>query len=220
FPCGPKIWQNGPVRVPSRRGANLATRHPDICLIRPPACEVFRFSTATITPPLGLAFISAALKAANFGVHVIDGVAEAPGRRSRYYTGYLVGLRLDEIVARIPADSDIIGITVVFTHEWPMMVRLIDLIRDRFPRAAIVIGGEHVTSMPEFSLLTSKTDVAVLGEGEETAVELIRALREGRALEGIAGIAYRDGDGIKVNARRERQAKIDEIATPDWDSFS
>src|SRR5207253_2621441 len=123
-----------------RRGRLVSQR--DVCLIRPPAAEVFRFSTATITPPLGLAFISAALKAAGFGVHVLDAVAEAPARRSRYYTGYLVGLRLEEIAARIPADSDIIGITVVFTHEWPMLVRLIEHIRRRFPRAAIVVGGE------------------------------------------------------------------------------
>jgi anaerobic magnesium-protoporphyrin IX monomethyl ester cyclase len=198
----------------------LRTRHPDICLIRPPACEVFRFSTATITPPLGLAFISAALKAAGFGVHVIDAVTEAPAKRSRYYTGYLVGLRLDDLAARIPAETDIIGITVIFTHEWPMVAQLIEHIRRRFPRAAIIIGGEHVTSMPEFSLLTSKTDVAVMGEGEETAIELIGALRDGRPLDGVPGIAYRHGDGVRVNPRRERKAKVDDIATPDWDSFS
>src|SRR3981189_1643898 len=69
-----------------------------------------------------------------------------------------------------PPTHDILGITVVFTHEWPMAVRLIDLIRGRFPHATIVIGGEHVTSMAEFSLLTSKADIAVLGEGEETVV--------------------------------------------------
>jgi radical SAM superfamily enzyme YgiQ (UPF0313 family) len=101
-----------------------------------------------------------------------------------------------------------------------MAVRLIDLIRGRFPRAAIVVGGEHVTSMPEFCLLTSKADVAVLGEGEETAVELMHALRDRKPLDDIAGIAHREPDGVKVNPRRERQAEIDSIATPDWESFA
>jgi anaerobic magnesium-protoporphyrin IX monomethyl ester cyclase len=194
--------------------------NPIVCLIRPPAAEAFRFSTASITPPLGLAYISAALRRAGFGVHIVDAITEAPERRAKYCKGYLVGLRLDEIVARIPAEADIIGITVVFTHEWPMAVRLIDLIRDRFPQAAIVIGGEHVTSMSEFSLLTSKADIAVLGEGEETAVELVGALRARRPLGEVVGICYRCGDEVKVNARRERQDKIDDIATPDWESFS
>jgi anaerobic magnesium-protoporphyrin IX monomethyl ester cyclase len=201
-------------------GAILNSGNSTICLIRPPAAEAFRFSTASITLPLGLAYISAALKAAGFGVHIVDAVGEAPNTRASYCKGYLVGLRLDQVVARIPAAADIIGITVVFTHEWPAVVRLIDLIRARFPRAAIVIGGEHVTSMPEFTLLTSKADVAVLGEGEETVVELVRALRARKPLGDIAGIVYREADAVKVNPRRERQAKIDDIPTPDWDGFS
>jgi anaerobic magnesium-protoporphyrin IX monomethyl ester cyclase len=100
------------------------------------------------------------------------------------------------------------------------VVRLINRIRGRFPSAKIVIGGEHVTSMPEFSLLSSKADVAVLGEGEETIVELAHALRAGRPLDGIVGVAHRAADCVKVNSRRERQTDIDKIATPDWDSFS
>jgi len=193
---------------------------PTICLIRPPAAEAFRFSTASITMPLGLAYISAALRRAGFGVSVVDAVGEAPGSRAGYCKGYLVGLHLEQIVARISVNADIIGITVVFTHEWPAVVRLIDLIRARFSHASIVVGGEHVTSMPEFSLLTSKADIAVMGEGEETVIELVRALRGRNPLSEIAGIAYRDAGSVQVNPRRERQDNIDDIATPDWESFS
>jgi anaerobic magnesium-protoporphyrin IX monomethyl ester cyclase len=202
------------------RGPGVSNDRSIICLIRPPAAEAFRFSTASITLPLGLAYISAALKRAGLTIHVVDAVGEAPDTRAGYCKGYLVGLRLEQIVERIPAQADIIGITVVFTHEWPMAVRLIDLIRRRLPDAAIVIGGEHVTSMPELSLLTSKADIAVLGEGEETVVELALALRNAKPLADIAGIAYRRMDGVRVNPRRERQARIDDIATPDWESFS
>jgi len=194
--------------------------NPVVCLIRPPAAESFRFTSTSVAPPLGLAYISAALKQAGFGVHVVDSVAEGPRTRSGYCKGYLIGLRLEEIVKRIPENADIIGITVVFTHEWPAVVRLIELIRGRFAEAAIVIGGEHVTSLPEFSLLTAKADIAVLGEGEETVVELVDALRNKKALGNIAGIAYRGADRVQVNPRRERRINIDDIAPPDWDSFS
>ena len=191
-----------------------------LCLIRPPAVESFRFSSTSISLPLGLAFVSAALKKARFHVHVLDAVAEGPDTRTRYCKGYLIGLRLEEIVARIPPVAQVIGITVVFTHEWPAVVRLIDLIRDRFPSATIIIGGEHVTSMPEFSLLSSKADVAVLGEAEETVVELANAVVSRRSLADVAGIAFRLADSVQVNRRRERQVRIDDITTPDWESFS
>jgi anaerobic magnesium-protoporphyrin IX monomethyl ester cyclase len=193
---------------------------PIICLIRPPAAESFRFSTASITLPLGLAYIAAALRNADFEIQIVDAVGEGPDTRTNYCKGYLVGMRFEQIVDRIPNEADIIGITVVFTHEWPAVVRLIDLIRGRFPDAAIVIGGEHVTSLPEFSLLTSKADIAVLGEGEETIVELVRALRRHQPLNTVAGIAHRQTDCVQVNARRERKIDVDSIPTPAWEYFS
>jgi hypothetical protein len=193
---------------------------PVICLIRPPAVESFRFATTSIALPLGLAYIGAALKAARYDVRVVDAVGEAPNTRTRYCQGFLIGLRLEQIVDRIPGNADIIGISVIFTHEWPAVVRLIALISRRRPGATIVIGGEHCTSLPEFSLLSSSADVAVLGEGEETVVELVRALRGERSLDSVHGIAFRSGDRIHVNRRRERQRRIDEIHTPDWEPFS
>ena len=82
------------------------------------------------------------------------------------------------------------------------------MIRGRFAHAAIVLGGEHVTSMAEFCLLTSKADVAVLGEGEETVVELVQALREWLWGEGLLraklaearGDVYRWRDLVTVRA--------------------
>jgi len=198
----------------------LSKQTRPICLIRPPAAEAFRFSTASITLPLGLAYVAGALQHAGFAVNVVDAVSEGPDIRTKYCKGYLVGLRFEQIVERIPATADVIGITVVFTHEWPGIVKLIEVIRNRFPKAAIVIGGEHVTSMPEFSLLTSKADVAVLGEGEETAVELVRALRNHASLDNVAGIAFRHTGGVKVNPRRERNVDIDSIPTPAWELFA
>jgi anaerobic magnesium-protoporphyrin IX monomethyl ester cyclase len=190
-----------------------------ICLIRPPAVESFRFATTSIALPLGLAYISAALKAAGHDPSIVDAVGLSPGTHTRYCKGYLVGLRSEQIVARIPAGTEIIGITIVFTHEWPAVVRLIDVVRARFPHARIVIGGEHVTSLPEFSLLSSKADIAVLGEGEETVVELVDAIESRKPLGDIAGIAWREGRCVYVNRRRERRTGIDAIPLPDWERF-
>jgi hypothetical protein len=74
-------------------GFTLSSDKSAICLIRPPAVESFRFATTSITLPLGLAYISAALKAAPFHTHVIDAVGEAPEVRTLYTKGHLVGTR-------------------------------------------------------------------------------------------------------------------------------
>ena len=183
-----------------------------VCLVRPPAVETFRFSSLSITPPLGLAYVAGAIERAGHQVEIVDAVVGAPERQTRYFRGYLVGLGFEEIAARIPADSKVIGITALFTHEWPAIVQLIDHIKRRLPDTPIVLGGEHVTSMPELCLLTSKADYVVLGEGEETVVELLEALDTGMPHVEMLGIGYREGGDVVINARRERTLAIDDIA--------
>ena len=87
-----------------------------------------------------------------------------------------------------------VGISVIFTHEWPIVVDLISKIRASRSDVTVVLGGEHVTAMPEFSLLTSGADFIVLGEGEDTAKELFAALETSNPTEDITGIAYQNND--------------------------
>src|ERR1700742_4907633 len=131
-----------------------------ICLVRPPAIECFRFATTSVTLPLGLAYIAGALEAAGHKVQVIDALGEAPNQHRRYFKGYMMGLSLEQIVERIPADAEAVGLSVIFTHEWPMAVRLIEMIKRRLPGIPVIVGGEHGTAMPEFSLMTSQVDRA------------------------------------------------------------
>ena len=55
----------------------------------------------------------------------------------------------------------------------------------------VIIGGPHITTLPE--TMTEDMDVAVMGEGEETIVELVEALQtRPSVVSDIKGIAYRD----------------------------
>ncbi len=189
---------------------------PKICLIRVPAVESFRFSTGSIAPPLGLAYIAAAIESSGRKVHLIDAVGEAPTTTCSYVRGYLVGLRFEQIVERVPPETKVIGISIVFTHEWPAAAVLVGLLRTRFPFAKIILGGEHVTAMPEFCLATSPADVAVLGEGEETIIDLLSAIEDGGDLSRIPGTAVRFGEKILTTSRRERRRDIDNICLPAW----
>jgi len=196
-----------------------ATTRGRICLIRPPAVESFRFATTTITLPLGLAYVAGALEEAGRPLCIVDAVAQAPRRKTRYFKGVLVGLRLEEIVRRVPADCDRVGITVIFTHEWPAVVRLVQLLKEARPEVTVILGGEHISSAPEFCLATSQADVLVLGEGEETIVDLQEFLDAGRSLEDLAGVAFRKAGRIAVNARRARRRDVDSIPYPAWHLF-
>jgi anaerobic magnesium-protoporphyrin IX monomethyl ester cyclase len=153
-----------------------------LCLIRPPIVELFRPAVGSVPLPIGLAYIAAAVEDTGRQVHVIDAHFEGLAQKTRYIKGYLVGLPLERIVARIPPATSSIGISVIFTHEWPLIVKLVEMIKAARPDAKIILGGEHVTSMPEFCLATSSADILVLGEGEETIVQLLETLDDDRSL--------------------------------------
>ena len=198
----------------------MSLSYPDIQLIRPPAVESFRFATTSISLPIGLAYISSSLKEHGFTVEILDAVGEAPKNRTGYYKGYLVGSSLKEIVEKINPNSKCIGISVIFTHEWPAVVKLISLIKEKFKNMPIILGGEHISAMPEFSLITSNADYIVMGEGEETIIELIKAIKNKATFQKIEGIGYRINNQVVINNRRNRQQSIDKISYPDWDSFN
>jgi radical SAM superfamily enzyme YgiQ (UPF0313 family) len=192
----------------------------DIQLVRLPAAECFRLATTSICLPLGLAYISSSLKEHGFKVDVLDAVGEAPKNRTGYFKGYLVGLGLKEIVEKINPNTLAIGISVIFTHEWPVAVKLVSLIKEKFPNIPIILGGEHISALPEFSLNTSSADYIVMGEGEETIIELMNAIKNKSSVEKIDGIGYRINNEVVMNIRRSRRRSIDDISYPDWDSFN
>jgi len=177
-------------------------------------------SSTVPTLPLGLAYIAATAAAAGHDVSVVDAVGESPSQLSSGFGITWLGLTNEEVADRIDAGTEIIGIGTMFTHNWPMVRELTRLVRKRHPDTPIVVGGEHATALPEFVLQESPVDVCVMGEGEETFTELVPALRSGRDLAGVAGIAYRAPDGsVRRNPRRARIHGVDEIPTQAWEYF-
>ena len=195
-------------------------RPQKICLIRPGIVVPANNQTTMFTPPLGLAYVAGTLRRAGHEVQFIDAVGLALDSRMAVDNDcFIYGLAPAETVDRIDPASDIIGVAFGFSFEWPTGRDLVGAIRERFPHALIIGGGEHVTAMPEQSLAESALDLAVLGEGEETVVEIADALSEGLLTPAnIEGIAYKDsGGGVRLNGRRARTRAIDDIAPPAWD---
>lgn len=190
-----------------------------VCLIRPPILVPRTNMTAIFSPPIGLAYLGGSLRSAGFDVELIDGLGEAiDGRHQDGEDCVLFGLSLPQVVERIPADAAVIGVSAGFSFEWPTCRKLVDLIRARFPAAYLIAGGEHATALPAESLAESGLDLIVLGEGEETIVEVARKYESGvRDVSDIDGIAYKTNGKIVVNPRRARIRNVDEIPEPSWD---
>jgi anaerobic magnesium-protoporphyrin IX monomethyl ester cyclase len=192
-----------------------------VTIVRPPS--VFSKSAITLnaTPPLSPAYLAGSVSHAGHEVQIIDAVGEALDQTYECDIYPLVanGLRHEEIVERIDPRTRVLGISCLFTSEWPEIRKLLGAIRRAFPDIAIVGGGEHITAEPDYSLGDcAALDYAALGEGEETIVDLVGAIESQGNIEEVAGIAYRRENGeIAFNPRRQRIAEIDDIPLPRWD---
>ncbi len=194
-----------------------------ITLINPPGLKTFSgLNMHTPNPPLGLAYIAGTLGEAGLAYHVIDGVGEALERVRPYpqRTDFMIqGLSPEEIAERIPAGTDIIGVTCTFSTLWPLARMVPEAARARFPDALIVLGGEHGTAVPENVIETSPYDVVVLGEGEETFLALVAAHRNRVPLDTVPGICFRTEGRPRRTPPAPRVRAVDDIPLPDWELF-
>src|SRR5437870_4930973 len=79
----------------------------------------------------------------------------------------------------------------------------------------------NLTALTEHSMQQAPLDFIAMGEGEETALALMDALAAGGKDYGaIAGVAWRDGDTLRVNPRRDRSTNVDALPWPAWHLFN
>lgn len=166
-----------------------------------------------------MAYLAAVLREEGFTVRVLDAAGEDLDRLTEYDEFRLLGLPKEEILERIPADVAAVGISCMFSNEWIYLKEVIDAIKERFPRAVTVMGGEHASAIPAYCLESCRgLDYCICGEGEGPIVAFAKAVLRGEGdVRAVGGLAYRDGDRIVVNPQAPRLSAIDEIPFPAWD---
>lgn len=109
-------------------------------------------------------------------------------------------------------DADIVGISAIT----PTAAEAYGVVRrvKSESKAKVIIGGPHVTFLPE-EPFGYGADYVVRGEGEETIIELLNSILGGGELSGIKGLSYLQGSEVKHNPDRERIEKLSCLPWPD-----
>jgi len=193
-----------------------------VCLVRPSLLTVPNSVTCEVSLPTGVAYLAAALRQNGFSVSIVDAIGEAMSALSPVPAApeaLALGLSDQDIVARIPTDVDVIGVSCMFSVNWVINRQSIRAIRAAFPKVPLIVGGEHATALPEYTLRDApEIDFLVLGEGESTTIALLRALEGGTDPTAVSGIAYLDDGGVyRTTAPRPRQQDIDQWPWPAYD---
>lgn len=114
---------------------------------------------------------------------------------------------------------DLVGTTSMTTDAYQAKA-VLRMTRAMRPEALTVVGGHHPTLCPqEFD--EPYIDVVVQGEGELTFRELVdrwdeQRPRGERDFEGVLGVRYRDGSGVRrANPKRPQVVSLDALPVPD-----
>lgn len=123
----------------------------------------------------------------------------------------------DQTFEKIAAQQpEIVGFTA-YTAGYYDVVALLKRVKQELG-VHTLIGGPHVTCLP--LQLPIEADIGVVGEGEETLLELMKSYETHRGfkseeLEKITGIVYWDNGVLKQNAPRAFITPLDQIPPPD-----
>ena len=109
---------------------------------------------------------------------------------------------------------DVVGISSM-TATYASTLQIAKVTKRVAPRCRVVLGGKHPSETSELVLENRDVDYVVIGEGEETIVELLDNLD---SPEKVRGIAFRENDKIVRNVARNFIKKLDELPIPVFDS--
>jgi anaerobic magnesium-protoporphyrin IX monomethyl ester cyclase len=155
----------------------------------------------TPSPPLGLACLAAALESADIDVKILDFVVFPYSKK-----------HLEKELQQF--DPHMLGVTAV-TMSVDSALKVVQDAKSIAPEVLTVMGGPHVTFCARETMRAYEAiDFIVLGEGEETIVELTNAVQKGKALDNIKGLAYRQECHIKTTEPRPFIKDIDSLPQP------
>lgn len=179
------------------------SKSTDILFVNPPsAFDVYRSTKVEvfrqIFPLLSFMSLSAVLKENGFKTAMLDlGIEEKPYEE------------LDKTLRELK--PKFIGITST-TPLFSEVVEIARINREILGNGVkIIYGGPHATALPEECLKNSEVDIAVVGEGEQTLLEIL----QGKKFSDINGIFYKEDNNAFSTPAREFIDDLDSLPFPD-----
>lgn len=157
---------------------------------------------------LGLSYLAAMLRKKGYNVEIID--------------AWLAGIEdetvLKEIISR--KDTSIVGVSCYMSNN-DKSIELAKKIRSINPNIKLMCGGFGPSFNPQKFVKNGVFDIAMIGEGEESIVEVCDYFTGNGSSEikEIDGIVYESNDGIVRTHKRGLIKDLDEIPFPVRDTM-
>jgi radical SAM superfamily enzyme YgiQ (UPF0313 family) len=139
-------------------------------------------------PPLSLLAITAPLIRDNYEVKIFDSRVD--------------GDCLPAILTEA-ADAVCLGVSVLTGHQIKEALLVSQAVKRKLSALPVVWGGYHPTLLPAQTIANPAIDIVVKGQGEVTFKMLADALSDGKPLDGIAGLLFKENGSVVKNPDRK-----------------
>ena len=156
---------------------------------------------------LGIAYLAAVLRKKGYNVEIID--------------GWLAGLADEKVYKRIMDRKDVavVGVSCYMSNN-DKSIQLAKKIKSANPNIKLMCGGFGPSFNPQNFVKDGVFDIAMIGEGEESIVEVCDYFMGYRSnAEDIKGIAYECEGTTVITKKRDLIGNLDDIPFPARDTM-
>lgn len=155
--------------------------------------------------PVGIGYISAVLKEKGYFVKSLD------LNRFEGDVSQIISKHIEE------HEINVIATGTISAH-YNKVKNIIDAAKAAKSDIVAIVGGGVISSEPELVFQSLEIDIGVLGEGEETIVELAEALIARQDISRISGLIYQANSGQVVLTQERKSIKnLESLPFPDDD---
>ena len=155
------------------------------------------------TQPLGIAYIAAAVRQGGHPAEILE--------------AHALGLSGESIREKIESmRPKVVGISCL-TPQWSDVQAAARIAKTVNEKIVTVVGGPHVTALPEETAADPSVDIAVIGEGEETIQDICNTVAAGGDLSSVKGIALEIGGNVVRTGPRPKITDLDSLSFPAHD---
>ena len=194
---------SGPISMPrdsSKLGAGSSVQKPNVLLLYPKTGQDYG---STVAPPHALITIAAPVLKSGYSVEIIDQRTQLVNK--------------DVLRNLISSDLFCVGISTMTGLQVRYALGIARMVRELTDgNVPIVWGGCHPSVMPDQTLANENVDIVVVGEGDDSFLEIIKALENKESLENIQGIIYKNGSEVGGIPYRPLMNVEDLLPTP-WE---
>ena len=187
-----------------------------VCLINPPRIQPKAWGKPNVFPPITLASVAAVLEKKH-AVSIIDAPTEGwKNLVDMDETKYRVGLSAQTIADRVRLwNPDVIVIEIPFSGWSKTAFEVVHAVKAVNKKIVIVLMGQHPSARPENCLSELDVDFVVIGEPENTVLELVDALEAGKQnFNDIDGLGFRKNGKPALTGKRAIIANMDSLPFP------